>query len=341
MQKTIKFAVTSWLLVSTLVLCAQNPQGAAPQPQNTTPQAAQSTQPQAQQTPPPVSVLLKKVVAFLTVDYQDGNEVGQVRGTAFFVALEDKRLGENRAFIYLVTNRHMAEPEKDGRKLSIRKVSLRLNLKSAVAEKQSEEGTLPLGNGLRWYFPKDDAVDLAVMPLVPDEQKYDYAAFPVSLFATQGVIESEKIAEGDAVEFAGFFYQFPGQKKIEPIVRQGILAMMPDEELETTLGKPGRLYLADVHVFHGNSGAPMFVNVGGLRGGGLTLGGFPYRLLGVVSGYFYETEDFHLQVATTLAGTANANSGISIVVPVEELKALLDSAELRQQRDAAVPKQSK
>ena len=111
--------------------------------------------------------------------------------------------------------------------------------------------------------------------------------------------------------------------------------MMPDELLDTTLHKPGRLYLADVHVFGGNSGAPMFVNLGGLRNGRLAVGS-SYLLLGVVSGYFSETADFKLQVATTLTGTTAANSGISIVVPADELKALLDSPEVREQRDAFV-----
>lgn len=148
------------------------------------------------------------------------------------------------------------------------------------------------------------------------------------------LLATEKIAEGDPVLFAGFFYQYPGQKKIEPIVRQGIIAMMPDEELTTTLGRLGQVYLADVHVFGGNSGSPVLVNLSGMRNGGFLVGGFPYRLLGIVSGYYYETEDFHLETATTLSGTTNANSGISIVVPAEQLKQLLESPELRRQRDS-------
>jgi hypothetical protein len=64
-------------------------------------------------------------------------------------------------------------------------------------------------------------------------------------------------------------------------------------------------------------------------------------LLGVVSGYFYETQDFTFQVATTLSGKANANSGISMIVPADELKALLDSPELQGQRDAIVAGQQK
>jgi S1-C subfamily serine protease len=305
----------------------------------TDPQHAGSSQVQTSATagqPAPTAAMLKKMVAFLSLDYRDGVSNGQARGTAFFVFYPDKRVGENGGFLYLVTNKHVAEPEINGHKVAVQRMTLRLNLKTPVDGRESEEVTIPLSNLFHWYFPGDAAVDLAVLPVHPDESRYDYAPVPVAFFATNDVVTQEEISEGDPVLFSGFFYQFPGQRRMEPIVRQGVLAMMPDEVLGTTLGQQGRIYLADVHVFHGNSGAPMFVNVGGYRRGMLTIGGFPYRLLGVVSGYFYETEDLQLQVATTLSGKANANSGISIVVPVDELKNLLDLPELQAQRNASV-----
>jgi S1-C subfamily serine protease len=302
------------------------PQEAAP-PKSTAPSEA-------------LSKTLKKTVAFLTVEFVDGQAIRHEMGTAFFVSMEDKRLGENRGWIYLVTNRHMAEPDIEGRKVTVLRTLVRLNLKNPIGGAHSEEGNLPIGQGSRWFFPKDDAVDLAVMP---DQERYDYMSIPTTVFATKDIVESENIAEGDTVLFTGFFYQFPGQDKIQPILRQGILAMMPDEPLETTRGKPGRLYLADAHVFGGNSGAPLFVNTGGIRqsGSGNTLLGIRYRLLGIVSGYFYETQDFQLQIATTLKGKASANSGISLVVPVDELKTLLESPELQAKRDSDLARERK
>ena len=59
-----------------------------------------------------------------------------------------------------------------------------------------------------------------------------------------------------------------------------------------------------------------------------------------MSGYFQETEDFKLEVATTLRGKANANSGIAVVVPANELKKLVESPELQRQRDAVVAQES-
>src|SRR5271157_2673130 len=265
-MRAFRVVVTVWITIATtLPLLAQTSQAPA-QPQKAVPTqsqrnaptqpqpeaskqapiaAAQSEQNQSPQSPktPPFGTLLKKTVGFLTVDYRDGDRVGQERGTAFFVFYEDKRLPENRGFIYLVTNRHMAQPRINGHVVSVLHASLRLNLRATGRGSQSAEGELPLGQ-LHWYFPADEAVDLAVIPLVPDDT-VDYMPFPVSWFATKEVIATNNIAEGDAVLFAGFFYQFPGQKKIEPIVRQGILAMMPDEDLTTTLGRPGHLYLTD------------------------------------------------------------------------------------------------
>jgi hypothetical protein len=59
-----------------------------------------------------------------------------------------------------------------------------------------------------------------------------------------------------------------------------------------------------------------------------------YHLLGVVSGYYYEDEHFNLEVATTVKGTGQANSGIAMIVPVDFLKTLLDAPELKAPREA-------
>jgi hypothetical protein len=124
-----------------------------------------------------------------------------------------------------------------------------------------------------------------------------------------------------------------GKTKMQPIVRSGSIAMLPDETIETTLKKPGHVYLAEVHSFGGNSGSPVFVDTGGLRKSQL---GFSFKLLGVVAGEVFEAADFHLQVSTTYDGKVQANSGISMLVPGSEVKALLESPQLQKQRDDAV-----
>jgi hypothetical protein len=54
-------------------------------------------------TPTPLPVMLKKLVCFMRVEYQDGTQTRVINGTAFFVHVEEPRLGVNRAFFYLLS----------------------------------------------------------------------------------------------------------------------------------------------------------------------------------------------------------------------------------------------
>lgn len=312
---TIKQISLFLIAISTVTVCAAG-------------QVPQSAAPPSTSRPEPFAKTLKKAVALIRVAYTKDGALMVAEGTCFFVLYEDKRLGENGGFMYLVTNHHVASPGiEDGKAYPVQGMHLRLNLRNS--DQGSEEATIPAN----WYFPADDSVDLALLPLLPDQTKYDYLAIPASIFATHDTVESRNISEGDSVLIEGYFYQFPGLKKFQPILREGILAMMPDENMTTTLKKPGHLYLADLHVFGGNSGSPLLVNLGGIRNGNLATG-YDYRLLGIVSGYYHEDSNLNLTIATTAVGTLEQNSGIAMVVPVDELKALLDSPPLQAMRDA-------
>jgi len=209
--------------------------------------------------------------------------------------------------------------------------SVRLNLKDGTSKDE------PLGNP-QWIFPPDDSVDLALTTANPDPKVYDYKTIPISLFATEDVVKKESISEGLKILFSGFFYQVPGLKQMEPIVREGVIAMMPDEPLVTTTGKMGRLYLGEVHAFHGNSGSPVFVDLGGLRGSVMRFAG-DYRLLGVVSGGYSEGDQNTLIVANPLKDRPG-NSGIAMIVPASALRTLLDDPHVIAIRDAEVLKET-
>ena len=281
-----------------------------------------------------VGKAVKKTVGLVAVRYvaEDG-VLMRAEGTCFFVYYPDARVGKNQGFVYLVTNRHVASPGiEDGHPFPTRGMTLRLNRKDATG---SDEGPVLLGNSLHWYFPADDAIDLAVLPVAPDPAKYEIEPYPLSMLLTQAEVEADNIGEGDSVLFTGVFYQFPGLKKFEPIVREGVVAMMPDEQLDTTLKKRGNIYLADVHVFGGNSGSPLLINLGGLRNGALRMS-VEYKMLGVISGFYTEDADLTLSIATTYRGTVKGNSGIAMVVPAYALRELLDSPSLQATRDAFV-----
>ena len=243
-------------------------------------------------------------------------------GTGFLVAYLDPRLPKGTFFEYLVTNRHVAECwDELNHPRTVQSLMIRVNAKDGSSRKL-------VANTKGWSLPADDSVDLAVMPvLLPDDLLIN--AISVNDFATTDFMSSNNIAEGSPIILSGYFYQFSGERRFQSIVRQGILSMVPDEPMKTTTGKPGTVYLGDVHIFGGNSGSPVMVSADWLNVGG-------YHLLGVVSGYYHEDADFNLEIATTVKGTTHANSGIAMIVPAQLLKALLDKPELKQAREAYI-----
>jgi hypothetical protein len=261
-----------------------------------------------------------------------------VRGTGFFVSYPEPRLGKDQSFVYLVTNRHVALCWDDsGAPMIVESVSIRLNQRNGTNDESAVDLQLGPGGNLPWFLPTDGSIDLALLPVLPDQNKYDYKIIPSSIFAGRDVLEEQRITEGEPVFFAGFFYQFPGVTRMEPIVRQGIIAMMPHDRIPFVNAKEN-LYLADLHVFGGNSGSPAFIDLGGFHEGSVRIG-LEYRLLGVVNGELTEDQNFNLELSTTLTGTQRANSGISTIVPADNLKALLEDPRLQALRDGEVARQ--
>jgi hypothetical protein len=277
---------------------------------------------------PPFGVTLKRSVVDVELQCKEGNKSISANGTGFAVAYTDPRLPKGLYFPYLATNRHVAEcwEEPAHRPREVQSLVIRLNNKDGSSRRVAVDPRA-------WRFPADDSVDLAVMPIsFPDGVQMD--VIPVDDFATKDFMYKNRIAEGCPIILSGYFVQFPGQQSFQPIVRQGILSMIPDEPMKTTTGKPGTVYLGDVHIFLGNSGSPVMVAADALNLGG-------YHFLGVVSGYYYEDADFSLEIATTVKGTANTNSGIAMIVPADFLKALLDVPELKASREAYFTSQDK
>jgi hypothetical protein len=256
-------------------------------------------------------------------------------GTAFIVFVTDDRAGKDNEFQYLVTNRHVIEPGVEkGKTCDVLQYTLALNHKGVTPTDPIHVQTVNIGPSERWYESTDRSVDLAVIPVMLPMEQWDYESIPISNFVTEDMIERNEIAEGYPVVFAGMFIQYVGGTKLEPVVRSGTIAMLPDDKVMTTLGVLGHIFLAEAHAFEGNSGSPMFVDIDKFKN---SLG-WDYRLLGVVTGEVFESNDFTLQVSTSFGGTVHANSNISVIVPAEEIQKILDSADLKKLRDDAIAK---
>jgi hypothetical protein len=260
-------------------------------------------------------------------------------GTGFLVGVHDERLKKEENFVYLVTNRHVVQPGiEDEKPCVVMNYSVMINKKSNAAGSPDTVENAQLGSAITWHYSNDPAVDLAVVPVTlppSGNESYDALWIPDSLFINEEMVKKKEVVEGDPVLFAGLFIQtFNDVHRLEPIVRSGTLAMIPDGTIRTTLKKPGIIFLTDAHAYHGNSGSPVLVDVARFS----NKGGYDYRVLGIVSGGIPESADFTLQAATTYQGTTSANSGISTVVPATQLEEILRSDPLKQDRDAAVSK---
>ena len=285
----------------------------------------------------PAVRLMKRTVVSIETDCAEkeaGTDVVKpYSGTGFLFAYQDRRYKDS-AFYYLVTNRHVITPGiEDGAPCHAVTRSIRLDRKTADASGTFAQ-VLP-GNPEQqhWITSADPSIDLAVIPVGIDPKVFNFLYIPSSILLTNEQADQENVAEGDPVLFAGLFVQFTGQVRSEPIVRTGRIAMIPGEPVPTTLRKLGNIYLVDAHVFGGNSGSPMFINLGGQRGS-VIASGDNFKLLGVVSGYVKESSDFQLQSVASYAGTLDTNSGIATVVPAQQLLDLMETPELLSQRES-------
>jgi hypothetical protein len=54
----------------------------------------------------------------------------------------------------------------------------------------------------------------------------DHLAVPFAEIATRDSLRQHRIGEGSTIVVTGYFVQFPGERKFQPILRQGILSML-------------------------------------------------------------------------------------------------------------------
>ncbi len=288
----------------------------------------------------------KKVVgfAFGTAHLPDASkkfvEIYAPLGTVFFVAYPDIRLGPDRSFIYLVTAKHVLK-DTDGKYL--KEITVRLNFKEPkaevgygniehipVADPNNTEHTV-------WLQDSNVAVDVAAFPLAPSSDIFDWRSIPISMFVDDSTLRSDLVAEGDSAYFIGLMEQYYGKNRNYPVVRRGSLALMTDEQIDTPTGRQ-RAFIAELVIWPGNSGSPVFLNLTGVRegkGGNITIGG-SFRFLGILSGSYNNIIEGTVLDATNARWGNGLPTGISFIVPADRLKAVLDSQAAQDMRDAEI-----
>jgi hypothetical protein len=282
----------------------------------------------------------------------DGNPIAieVPLGTGFFIKYTDENSGQS--YSYLVTARHVLQDMNGG---LLPAINLRINLNSTTSQLQyGFINNVPVSDAhgnLLWLHSDDPTADVAMLPLLPDDNVFEYAGIASEDFLSDAALQVGSIAEGDELYFIGMMAQYYGAKRNYPLVRHGTLAMLTDEKINTPTG-PQRVFIAELESWPGNSGSPVFLETGlRTKNPALSLQEVPGQaygslddndsvLLGVVVASFLNKVTVPLggaQPGRQLQAGDTANTGVTCIVPASVLVEILDSKEARERRSAIGP----
>ncbi len=266
---------------------------------------------------------VKKIVTFIFVRDSRGEFVPN--GTGFFVGVKSKDVPE-LMHAYLVTVKHVLQDKSGSYYPS---VFIRLNKKAGGAG--MIELVLRGQNAVAIHMHEDSTVDLAVLPILPSTDVYEFKALPDDMLTTKESFKEADIREGDEVFFTGLFTSFFGAQRNYPVARFGRVALVTEEKI------PWKnvmldLYLIECQSFGGNSGSPVFFYLGVTREpGSVILGGTKLLLAGVMKGSFLDAKEVMIAETSPIALSLE-NVGIAAVVPSYRLHEILFSDALREAR---------
>ena len=272
----------------------------------------------------------KKPVIFIFIKNGDGVIVPN--GTGFFVGKYDSAHKIN--FVYLITAKHVIQ-EHDTKQY-FDQIYIRIN------KRNSNFDTVPLEmitahKFLHFVTSENASVDLAVIPLAPDQNKYDYLYFPDNmLFKTRQEFDSSYVKEGTNVFYSGLFSPYLGYKSNSPIIRFGKVALIPSEKISWDSAKEKQdLFLVETTTYGGNSGSPLFSYIVAQQyiGGNYSVGNNPPKLAGVVKGYSGEKAPIEY-IESSMSLTYTSNIGITAVIPSYLISEILESDVLVKDRES-------
>jgi len=255
-------------------------------------------------------------------------------GTGFFVGYPDVRLTP-RLYGYFVTAKHVLR-DFDGTFLP--SIRLRINVNDTSADPAFDFLDLPVtdskGN-LLWLHSGNDADDVVATPIAVDQSKFAMKVIPLDMFVDDATLKTSAVEEGDSLYFIGLMAQYYGAKRNFPVIRRGTLALMTDEKIATPTGEQ-QAFIAELQSWPGNSGSPVFLSLGGLRGSSLMLGQ-KLNLLGILAGGFLNELPFDLVTGAQQVSLGNdASVGVSYIVPAMRITELLKSGPAQAERELGI-----
>ncbi len=246
---------------------------------------------------------IKKISAFISC--KNGT------GTCFFLKF-NKVVGKSDTNYFIVTAKHIIQ---DSIKKNCDTIEIFANSKTGRVGIEK----IPLFvNGVKQnvFFHSDSSVDIAIIQY-KKMSSYDIEYLDQSHVVSRPGFTNPSIIEGAETFFIGWFKNFYGTKKIQPIVRFGRICLIPEERI-LTLNGLSEVIIIESASFGGNSGSPLyFKNIWGGQQGSFTLGG-------IVSGTF--TDDIYIKNKEgSLVPNENVrfNNGVSYIVPAYLLYELI------------------
>ncbi|NJM52592.1 MAG: hypothetical protein HC846_03855, partial [Blastocatellia bacterium] len=153
-----------------------------------------------------IPIEVKKSVAFIyTFEEKKNLSKG---GTGFFIG-EQNSQNPDQYSVSLVTAKHVIQT--DDAKSFLPEISLRLNTIDGGSNMFKVALNL-VGNDKNVFLHEDPTVDLAVITILPDKEKYDFSFLESELLTTKEDFEKLNISEGSDVFFTGLFIPFYGRK---------------------------------------------------------------------------------------------------------------------------------
>lgn len=199
-------------------------------------------------------------------------------------------------------------------------------------------------NGDAWEHP-DEGVDVIVFR-TPHFEAAAYRPFPIQLIASRETYVEEDIKETDRIIFPSLLVNFMGTAKNYPVIRDGSIALIPDElvPLEYEIGcrrirTRQEVILIDATSIPGASGSPIFLWPGPrIKGGAFTLGGIRPFLLGIMHGFYPAVPRELVEIeATEVRRGFMENSGIAICFPSWRLLEIIESDVVTQRIKEILP----
>lgn len=118
---------------------------------------------------------------------------------------------------------------------------------------------LPVDTNAWW--PNEEGVDIAVLPLTGYYEKTHQVAMPTSsMILTEEDMEDLQIGPGDDVFMVGRFPDHEGVDMIRPAARFGCISVLPGDPVKFDGIPPQTVFLAEMRSVSGYSGSPVFVD---------------------------------------------------------------------------------